>query len=253
MRYPQRRKPRKQVIAAVLLFAVGALAAAAAAHVNMSAPKRTDIELLEPGPAKAAATPKAAAARPVAPLFATAAAGRSNPLERLGLEGGGATALPAATLDQQLQSGRYQSWRFRDFAGERSSRRGSNGGSSGGGGGFSSGWGGGGGGAWGGVSGTARETNRGSGSTRSTADRSRSNGNGRSEGGNGRGQDRRRDPSTGDDHPIPPVGAGSGAGGVDGSNGKPGGPSPAGTPEPITLLLMGSGLLGLYGARKHLA
>ncbi len=50
--------------------------------------------------------------------------------------------------------------------------------------------------------------------------------------------------------PLDPAGGGRNKGGGGGGGGDPPGPDPAPVPEPTTMLLLGSGLLGLWGLRK---
>src|SRR5688500_10457737 len=77
MRYPQRHMSRKTVVVAVLVLGVGALAAAAA-HARLSAPVRSDIELLVPAPPRVADKVQPEAPRAGAPLFATNSAARTR-------------------------------------------------------------------------------------------------------------------------------------------------------------------------------
>jgi hypothetical protein len=239
MRYPLTHKTRHSVIAAVLLVAVAALAAAAA-HASKVSAARGDISLVNPLPDRAtqATTPDI---RRIAPLFAgrsSAASASTSGAE--GFSGAFASRGSASSRRFELVSRTgFAGSSYRNFAGERRSR-GSSGGSNGSGG-FGAG-GGGGGGGFGGVSGTARSSN----STATTARGPRaSNGSRQSSGSR--------------------PGAGSGGGGI-GVSVLPGNliatvaplplndsPGTSSTPEPLTLLLVGSGLAGLYGARKHLA
>ena len=58
-------------------------------------------------------------------------------------------------------------------------------------------------------------------------------------------------PSAGSGVPVPGIGTGRPS--AVGSGGQGASPSPAATPEPLTFLMVGAGLAGLYGARKHVA
>ena len=254
MRYPQKHMSRKYILVVALLLGVGTLAAAAAAHVRMSSQQRADIELLTPAPEKSAA-PRPTAGQSAAPLFAASNVSRVRSVaDTLNGSELAAGAVPTAqTFQQQLQARRYNNGRYQDYAGERSRRRSNAGGSSGGafsggGGGFS-----GGGGGWGGVSGTAAAARtRGAASTtpaprQAPAARSsnnRSGGNGGNGGNSGNSAGAAAVPATVVAVAAPVTGA---------EGALPSGPSPAGAPEPLTLLLVGTGLAGLYGARKHIA
>jgi hypothetical protein len=241
------------VVVAVLLLGVGALAAAAA-HVSMSAPARSDIELLVPAPPRVADKAQPDASRSGAPLFAANSAART-PREALGdLEPGVAGAVPTAqSLSANAEARRAAAaGRYRDYTSNREQRRRSGGGSGGsaafGGGGF------GGGGMGGGVSGTAPR--RGNSANTPAATRAT----------RASGSNSQRNGSSGSQNPT--LVASNGAAPVLPANAAPvaqlatsavgaaspgNGPSPAAAPEPLTLLLVGSGLAGLYGARKHLA
>ena len=247
MRYPLTHKTRQSVIVAVLLLAVGALAAAAA-HVSRSGVPRGDIALVNPLPDRAARAVATPDVRPTAPLFAGryAASSFRSRFDASGAFVPGASAASANGRRFDLvQERRGGGTSYRDFAGERS-RRGNSGGSSGGSGGFSAG-GSGGGGGWGGVSGTApargnsaATSNRGSRATAPGQSGARPGNSGSSNAG-----------GVADTTPAAinsPV-----IGGVIATGPLGGSPGPSPTPEPLTLLLVGSGLAGLYGARKHLA
>jgi hypothetical protein len=236
------------VIVAVLLLAVGALAAAAA-HVSRSGTARGDIALRDPLPDRVTAGLTTPDVRPVAPLFSGGSSARlatsTDARSAAGAFVPGAAAANARRFDL-VRDNRRGGSSYRDFAGER--RRGGNSGGSSGGSGIGGGGGFGGGGGWGGVSGTAPATNAGrTGSTRAAG---------------APGQNRASRPGGGSGSNGAPAGGAVAAtpgvvtGGVIataplGPVGSSPGPSP--TPEPLTLLLVGSGLAGLYGARKHLA
>ena len=91
MRYPLTHKTRHSVIAAVLLLAVGALAAAAA-HASKSGTARGDIALVNPVPDRGA-TATAPNVRSLAPLFA----GGSG-----GTHGVGISSAPRRKIDGNL-------------------------------------------------------------------------------------------------------------------------------------------------------
>lgn len=249
MRYPLTHKTRQSVLVVVLLLAVGALAAAAA-HVGRSGAARGDIPLLDPisdRAAKEITTPDIQAS---APLFGAGSVQRFAS----GSSGVAGAFVPGAAADTRrfnlvAENRRGGSSSFRDFAGERS-RSGNSRNGSGGSAAFGGGGGSGGGGGWGGVSGTApgrgntaSSANRAAGSARTAAP-----GSGARPGGGSSGA------SAGDAAALPGATGAVLATSVIATgplgNNSPG-TSP--TPEPLTLLLVGTGLAGLYGARKHLA
>lgn len=253
MRYPLRHKTRQSVIVAALLLAVGALATAAA-HVSRSGTARGDIALLDPIPDRAPASLATPDVRTVAPLFAAgstaAQTARITGEGAAGALGQGLTGTRRFDLVPENRSGGSSG--FRDFAGERTRTRNARS-ASGGSGAFGGGGGGFGGGGWGGVSGTDREEGRASVAQAPRPARTTTR-SGSSGGGGG------ATVATAGAGPAvvtlpaaasPVAVAAVGQQGVASPLGSSPGTSP--TPEPLTLLLVGSGLAGLYGARKHLA
>jgi hypothetical protein len=244
---------RKTVVVAVLLLGVGALAAAAA-HVSMSAPVRSDIELLVPAPPRVADKVQPDASRAGAPLFATNSAARTRREALDDVETGVAGAVPTAqSLAANAEARRAAAaGRYRDYTSSRDPRRRSSGGSGGsaafGGGGF------GGGGMGGGVSGTAPRRGN-SANTPAATRATRASGSGSQRNGSSGNQNPNVVAANGAAPVLPPnVAPAAQLGPIAVGAGSPGnGPSPAAAPEPLTLLLVGSGLAGLYGARKHLA
>lgn len=254
MRYPITHKTRQSVIVAVLLLAVGALAAAAA-HVSRSGTARSDIALLDPIPDRAPASLGTPDVRTVAPLFAAGSTAART--ARITGEGAGGSLGQALTgsrrfnLVPENRSGGSSG--FRDFAGERTRNRSARSASGGGSRAFGGGGGGFGGGGWGGVSGTDRQEGRAPvaqaprAARTTTRSGSSGGGGGATVANAGAGPAVVTLPATA----SPAAVAAAGQQGVATPLGSSPGTSP--TPEPLTLLLVGSGLAGLYGARKHLA
>jgi hypothetical protein len=216
--------------------------------VSRSGTARGDIALVNAVPDRTAnvATPEV---RRIAPLFAGRSAANTTTVrgEAGGSLAGGARS-SGRTFDLVSNDRRNSSSGYRDFAGERS-RRGSNssnnsGGSSVGGGGI-----GGGGGAWGGASGTASTKSNSastSGSARAANAPRQSSGSSRGVAGTASAPGLAVAVAT--PAAVNPVIGGLATTGPLGDS-----PGPSPTPEPLTLLLVGSGLAGLYGVRKHIA
>jgi hypothetical protein len=217
--------------------------------VSRSGAARGDIALVNPVPDRAAnvTTPEV---RQIAPLFAGGSAANTTTVRGeaagslAGIARSGGRSFDLVSSDRRNSASGY-----RDFAGERS-RRGSNssngsGGSSVGGGGI-----GGGGGAWGGASGTASTKGPNSASTSGSARAAnaprQSSGSARGAAGTASAPGLAVAVATPAAINTPVIG-----GLATGPLGDSPGPSP--TPEPLTLLLVGSGLAGLYGVRKHIA
>lgn len=260
MRYSLTHMSRRTMAVTVLLLGVTALAAAAA-RVTLSVPARTDIELRTPAPPKVADRAQPATEAQGAPLFAALGArSRALPDETIGGEAIAASAVPKGRRENApFETRAAEAGQFRDFAGERS-RRPSSGGGSGGSGAFGGGGIGGGGGTGGGAGkARARDGEAASPDAGQTTSAAASGGGSGSSSSTNTGG-----PSVGAAASTTGTGVASAAkGNVPGSATGlviatetapvPGnGPSPSGTPEPLTLLLVGSGLVGLYGARKHI-
>jgi hypothetical protein len=281
MGYPLPHPSRQSVIHAFVLLGVAAFAATAA-HVTTPSKGPTDIALA-PEPVRTAESRPVDGARPGASLFTTGAnSAASTRLEPLtmpeGVIAGGTLSL---ALDAPAENGGAAQNRSEDSSGSPAARRRSGGGSNG-----SRVFGGGGGGQWGGVSGNgsrrpeASEASASSagasseGSSRaddvvtaprasesrpSAAPRRESAGVVRSE-----LEDELEDETGPANVPAAPAAAiaarasaaNSSTTGTGGSLvvvGSPGSNSPASTPEPLTFLLVGTGLAGLYGMRKRLS
>ncbi len=254
MRYPLTHKTRQSVIVVVLLLAVGALAAAAA-HVSRSGAARGDIPLLDPMSDRSAKEIITSDIQASAPLFGAGSVQRFAS----GSSGVAGAFVPGAAADARrfnlvAENRRGGSSSFRDFVGERS-RSGNPRNGSGGSAAFGGGGGSGGGGGWGGVSGTApgrgntaSSANLAAGSPRTAAPASGARPGGGS-GGAPAGEAAALPGATGGVLATGVLATGVLATAPLGSNS----PSTSPTPEPLTLLLVGTGLAGLYGARKHLA
>jgi hypothetical protein len=251
MRYTLTKKSRQPFIVAALLAGAGALAAVAAAHVNRGGSVLSDIALLEPAPPKAAASRAAADIRPEPLMHGRSRASRLDSLPDAAGSGAAGSRQERSARDAGSSGAyetRYVDTGYRDFAGERRRNAAAGGGSrsraSGGGGGGGVG-GGVGGGGWGG-SATASAVQSTSGTASNGSGGGSSGNSGQTGNGSARGSDFE------DNVGVPARGRAAGAVATSLAGAFRNSPGAAPTPEPLTILLVASGLAGLYGARKHL-